>query len=89
MRCLIIGSYGSVKRDDVAIKEGSKPGDDTFLPGITQDMENIQDYICNDPNKQINRVYTDVPGAERPCSQYLSIIEMFMKTCKRKDCGGK
>ena len=40
MRCLIIGSYGSVKRDDVPITKGSKPGNDTLK--ITMSYAMIQ-----------------------------------------------
>ena len=91
-QCMLIGAYGNQYptniKEDVVPKQPllSKPGG-KFLPGVSDDLEIVQELIRKDPRKQLVYVLSDIPGAQRPAADYLSKIEHLFKECTSH--GGK
>ena len=63
-------------------KVPSKGG--SFLPGVREDLMNVQTLIKNDPHKTLAYTFMDFPGREclRPREEYLQHIEVFLQGCK-------
>jgi hypothetical protein len=85
-QCMLIGAYGDQYptnvKEDVVPKQPlpSKPGG-KFLPGVSDDLEIVQELIRKDPRKQLVYVLSDIPGAQRSAASYLSKIERLFKEC--------
>ena len=86
-QCMLIGAYGdqysaNVKGDVVPKQQllPTKPGG-KFLPGVSDDLEIVQELIRKDPRKQLAYVLSDIPGAQRSVANYLFKIESLFKEC--------
>lgn len=83
MECMIIASFGETPTGVTAVpKVPSKGG--SFLPGVREDLMNVQTLIKNDPHKTLAYTFMDFPGEEclRPREEYLQHIEVFLQGCK-------
>ena len=88
MECMIIGSFGDELPSGVNAvpKASSKCG--PFLPGVHQDLQEVQTRIRNDPHKTLVYTLVDFPcqGCLRPKQEYLQRIEDFLQGCKTPGC---
>ena len=91
IECMIIGSFGEelprgikVERRCSAVAQRSTRGT-SFLPGVREDAERIQEIIRNDPKKILSYVFLDFPGEKtlRSKDEYLEKIKTFLVDCKK------
>ena len=91
IECMIIGSFGEelprgikVERRCSAVAQRSTRGT-SFLPGVREDAERIQEIVRNDPKKILSYVFLDFPGEKtlRSKDEYLEKIKTFLVDCKK------